>query len=42
MLLSSREARAKEPAKTKEYGEDRDEEEGSGILQIICKKRRKG
>lgn len=33
---SSREARPEEPAKANEYGEDRDEEEGPGILEVIC------
>lgn len=34
---SSREARAKEPGKGDEYGEDREEEGGPGILEVICR-----
>lgn len=32
------EARTEEPAKDNKYGEDRDEEEGPGILEVICQR----
>lgn len=37
-----REASAEEPAKANEDSEDRDEEEGPGILEVICQGEEKG